>query len=88
MSNFDNYFLIDADDVKEYCVKKLHYFEDAKTLSCKEIGDGNINYIFRVVDTVTGRSIIVKQAGPTTRISKDIHLSTDRNRIEFEILSR
>ena len=42
---------------------KLHYFPEGDRLSGKEIGDGNINYVFRVTDEDTGKSIIVKQAG-------------------------
>jgi 5-methylthioribose kinase len=62
------------------------YFDGGATLSVKEIGDGNLNYVFRVVDEKTGKSIIVKQAGEQLRISAEMHISTDRNRIESEIL--
>ena len=55
-------------------------------LSGKEIGDGNINYVFRVTDEDTGKSIIVKQAGLKTRIEPDLGVSTDRGRIEARIL--
>ena len=53
----------------------------------KEIGDGNLNYVFRVVEEATGKSLIVKQAGEALRISAEMHVSTDRNRIESEILT-
>ena len=52
----------------------------------KEIGDGNLNYVFRVIEEATGKSVIVKQAGEALRISAEMHVSTDRNRIESEIL--
>jgi len=39
-----------------------------------------------VVEEATGKSVIVKQAGEALRISADMHVSTDRNRIESEIL--
>ena len=42
--------------------------------------------MFRVVEEATGKSLIVKQAGEALRISADMHVSTDRNRIESEIL--
>ena len=51
-----------------------------------EIGDGNINYIFRVRDAKSGKSVIIKQAGPTARISDAFVLSTDRARIEADML--
>lgn len=56
------------------------------SLECKEIGDGNLNYVFRVKDGKSGKSIIVKQAGEALRISADMHISTDRGRIEAKIL--
>ena len=51
----------------------------------KEIGDGNLNYVFRVIDD-KGNSVIVKHAGETLRISSEMTISVDRNRIESEIL--
>ena len=86
MSRFDDYFLMQPGDVGEYVQEKLHYFPDNAEFSCREIGDGNLNYVFRLVDEKSGKSIIVKQAGETWRISDDVFLSTDRGRIEAEIL--
>lgn len=86
MSRFDKYFLLKADDVAEYVQEKLSFFPADAKFECKEIGDGNLNYVFRLVDTNTGKSIIVKQAGEATRISADMKLSTDRGRIEAKIL--
>ena len=86
MSRFDIYFLLKSDDVAEYVQEKLSFFPADAKLECKEIGDGNLNYVFRLADTNTGRSIIVKQAGEATRISADMKLSTDRGRIEAKIL--
>jgi 5-methylthioribose kinase len=73
-------------DVVEYAREKLDVFTPNANLECKEIGDGNINYIFRVWDKNDSTSVIVKQAGHTARISDAFVLSTDRNRIEAEIL--
>ena len=86
MSRFDEYFLMKAEDVAEYVDEKLHFFPADAKLACKEIGDGNLNYVFRLKDENTGKSIIVKQAGEATRISEDMKLSTDRGRIEAKIL--
>jgi 5-methylthioribose kinase len=73
-------------DAIDYVVEKAPQFNwDKTSMHCKEIGDGNLNYVFRVWDE-KGKSIIIKQAGHTARISKDMILPTDRNRIESEIL--
>ncbi|CEG26483.1 S-methyl-5-thioribose kinase [Bacillus sp. B-jedd] len=86
MASFDKYFLMDPDDVSAYVREKIAGFENASELSCKEIGDGNLNYVFRVIDEKSGNSIIVKQAGETARISDEFKLSTNRIRIESNIL--
>lgn len=86
MSRFDNYFLMKEADVVDYVKEKLAFFEDGAALTVKEIGDGNLNYVFRVVEQQTGKSVIVKQAGEALRISAEMKVSTDRNRIESEIL--
>ena len=85
MSRFDTYFLMKTPDVLEYVKEKSYMPADAQ-LTAKEIGDGNLNYVFRVVDEKSGKSVIVKQAGVSLRISADMKVSTDRNRIESEIL--
>lgn len=86
MSRFSTYFLMKPDDVVEYVRTQLDFFDSNADLTCKEIGDGNINYIFKVWDKNSDKSVIIKQAGVTARISEDFVLSTDRNRIESEIL--
>lgn len=85
MSRFDTYFLMKTHDVLEY-VKEKGYMPQGAELTAREIGDGNLNYVFRVVDEKTGKSVIVKQAGEALRISAEMKVSTDRNRIESEIL--
>jgi 5-methylthioribose kinase len=87
MSIFNKYFLMKESDCTKYISEKFNYFfsKDAN-LETKEIGDGNINYVFRTKDINTNKSVIVKQAGKTSRISDDFPLSTDRNRIESAIL--
>ena len=86
MANFDTYFLMKADDAVEYAKVKVPQKNwDVSTMQCKEIGDGNLNYVFRVADG-KGNSVIVKQAGYELRISKEMKIDTDRNRVESEIL--
>jgi len=86
MSRFDTYFLMKEADVVDYVKETMDFFSPDANLSAKEIGDGNLNYVFRIWEEATGKSVIVKQAGETLRISKDMTISTDRNRIESEIL--
>jgi 5-methylthioribose kinase len=87
MSRFDNYFLMKEADIPAYIREKMpDYFASGAALAVKEIGDGNLNYVFRLADEKAGKSIIVKQAGEALRISADMKISTDRNRIESEIL--
>ena len=68
MTRFDTYFLMKPNDVAEYAKTQLDVFAPDADLEGAEIGDGNINFIFRVRDRKTGQSVIVKQAGPTARI--------------------
>ncbi len=86
MSRFDTYFLMKESDVVEYVREKLDVFGPGAKLEAKEIGDGNLNYVFRVFEPADGKSVIVKQAGESLRISAAMKVSTDRNRIESEIL--
>ena len=54
--------LLDTETVKTYLVEQLRLFTPQETLTAEEIGDGNINYVFRVRSAASGKSIIVKQA--------------------------
>lgn len=87
MSKFKSeYFTMKEKDALEYAVAELDFFPKDAELSCSEIGDGNLNYVFKVVDSKTGKSLIIKQAGPCARIDENIKVSPDRNRIESDIL--
>lgn len=86
MSRFDSYFLMKSEDVIDFVKEKSDFFDKEANLSVKEIGDGNLNYVFRVVEESSGKSVIVKHAGQSLRIDSSMTASTDRNRIESEIL--
>ena len=87
MPCFSKYFLMKEDDISEYIRNQMpDYFGGNSNITVKEIGDGNLNYVFRAVEEGTGKSIIVKQAGEQLRISAAMRITTDRNRIESEIL--
>ena len=55
MGEFDSYFLLDTDSVRRYAVDALHLFSPEEELASEEIGDGNINYVFRVRSLRDGR---------------------------------
>ncbi len=86
MEEYQSYFLMKPEQAPAYVQTRLAYFPKGHRLTGKEIGDGNINYVFRVTDEDTGKSVIVKQAGLKTRIEPDLGVSTDRGRIEARIL--
>jgi len=86
MKRYNTYFLMNDSDVIEYVKESLDFFKRDSVLTAKEIGDGNLNYVFRVAEPATGKSVVVKQAGVALRISETMKISPDRNRIESEIL--
>ena len=80
------YFMMSESDAIDYAKLHIDAFKNVEKLECSEIGDGNLNYVFKIVNPETTESIIIKQAGPVARISDEFKVSPDRNRIEFEIL--
>lgn len=63
------------------------FFPADASLSCKEIGDGNLNLVFHITDSVSGKSLIMKQALPYAKVvGESWPLSLDRARIESEKL--
>lgn len=85
MEKYLDHFLMNTNTAKEYAKHKLEYFQEESILECIEIGDGNINYVFKVWEESTGKSIIIKQADKFLR-SSGRPLDVYRNKIEAEIL--
>ncbi|WMJ79786.1 S-methyl-5-thioribose kinase [Clostridium sp. MB40-C1] len=85
-SRFDKYFLMEEKDVLEYVKEKLDFFEYTTSLECKEIGDGNLNYVFKIVDTKSNKSLILKHSSEDTRAKSGRKLNIDRNILECKIL--
>lgn len=88
MDRFDHYFQMNVEDVIEYTLKKTdgQIDWDKATMEAQvPPSHGNLNYVYRVWDG-KGHSIYIKQAGTEARISEDIKCSTDRNRLESELL--
>lgn len=84
MGKFDCHFKMEEADAIAYAVEK-GFFREGEELVCREIGDGNINYVFRVENEADKKSIIIKHADIRIRSSQSL-ADTDHNRIEAEIL--
>lgn len=84
MNKYQEHFRMSVDDAITY-TKDFGIFSESAKLRGEEIGDGNINYIFRVIEDETGKSVVLKQADKFLR-SSGRPLDLDRNRIEAEIL--
>ena len=85
MKQFDSFFLMNTEDVRRYAVEVLHFFASGEETVCEEIGDGNINYVFRIRSPESGRSLVVKQADRLLR-SSGRPLDQNRSRLEAAIL--
>lgn len=85
MDKYSKHFLLNVNTAKEYAVEKVGYFKEDEKLEAIEIGDGNINYVFKVWNPETGKSLIIKQADTVLR-SSGRPLDMHRNKIEAEIL--
>ncbi len=80
------YEKLDEVKVIEY-VKKLGIFPEDANLTAREVGDGNLNYVFIVKDEKSGKSVAVKQALPYVRVvGEGWPMTLDRARIEGEAL--
>ena len=67
MKKFDEFFLMTTEDAKRYAVEVLGRFRPDEKTDCVEIGDGNINYVFKIWSEEDGHSVIVKQADKLLR---------------------
>lgn len=85
MSRFIKHFKMNENDILEYVSEKINYFDENSKLNVSEIGDGNINYVFKVWDSNSNKSLIIKHADKLLR-SSGRELDVDRNRIEADVL--
>jgi 5-methylthioribose kinase len=70
-------------------IEPLQYFTGQGELTVREIGDGNLNLVFHLVEQESGKSLIVKQALPYAKVvGESWPLSLDRARIESEALKK
>lgn len=62
MGNFDSLFLMDTQAIRQYAVEVLHFFDEDEETECREVGDGNINYVSIIRSLKDGRLLVIKQA--------------------------
>lgn len=80
---YSKHYLLDENSVVDYVFNRIEYFDKKEDIRAKEIGDGNINYVFRLFDG--DKSLVVKQADKLLRSSQR-PLDRYRNTIEAQAL--
>ena len=79
--------MYNTESVITYIRKNLpDFFGPYASLKASELSDGNINYVFRVADVDTGKTLIVKHAEDTLRVNTSRHIGFERSRIECDVL--
>ncbi|MFD3257774.1 S-methyl-5-thioribose kinase [Paenibacillus lentus] len=82
-----SYHPFSLEDAIAYAKSIPDFFAADAVLTCEEIGDGNLNLVFRVADPQQNKSLIIKQALPYAKVvGESWPLSLDRARIEREAL--
>lgn len=82
-----NYHVLTEAEAAEFARGIEGVFPAGAMLESREIGDGNLNHVFRISDPSTGRGLILKQALPYVKVvGESVPLSLDRVRIENEAL--
>lgn len=68
---------------------ELSLFPNTAKLTCEEIGDGNLNYVFLITDQTSGSGVIIKQALPYAKvIGESWPLTLKRAKIEASALKK
>ncbi len=83
---FSSHYKMEGDDIIDYVFEHSNFFDSNENLVYEEIGDGNINYVYRIFDKSTKKSLILKQADVQTRVRPDGYLNPDRSIREAEVL--
>ncbi|MDQ6596741.1 S-methyl-5-thioribose kinase [Bacillus salipaludis] len=66
---------------------ELNIFDADSQITCKEIGDGNLNLVFHLVEQKSSKSIIIKQALPYAKVvGESWPLTVKRAKIEADAL--
>ncbi len=81
------YYELDEKTVIDYITNKVDFFAKDAVLETEEIGDGNLNLVFRIKDIKNNTSVIAKQALPYVRVAGEAWpLDIKRGEIESKIL--
>jgi len=82
-----DYYIFGEAEAIDYARGIKGLFPDTAKLAAIEIGNGNLNRVFRISDAESGKSVILKQALPYVKVvGESVPLSLDRVRIESEAL--
>ncbi|MGI2328344.1 S-methyl-5-thioribose kinase [Planococcus sp. YIM B11945] len=69
--------------------QKLTFFPEGAELTSREIGDGNLNYVFKITDSENGNGLIIKQALPYAKVvGESWPLTLKRAAIEANALAK
>jgi len=85
---FSTHYKMNAEDIIDYVFEHTGFFLTNENLICEEIGDGNINYVYRIFDTKEKKSVVLKQADIQTRVRPDGYLNPNRNAREAAVLKK
>ncbi|MEN8302753.1 MAG: S-methyl-5-thioribose kinase [Campylobacterota bacterium] len=87
-----SYKILDINNIQEYLfsLPEIKSFFSSDSLEVKEIGDGNLNFVFLATSsTDSSKSLIVKQAVPYLRcVGEEYPLSKERMTYEIRSLER
>ncbi|UTC75258.1 S-methyl-5-thioribose kinase [Treponema sp. OMZ 792] len=83
---FSSHYKMEGDDIIDYVFEHSNFFDANENLVYEEIGDGNINYVYRIFEKGTKKSLILKQADVQTRVRPDGYLNPDRSAREAGVL--
>lgn len=72
--------------ILDFVKNETNYFKDTDNLAMIEIGDGNVNYIYRLYNE--DQSMIIKFSDDHVRSNANRKLSSSRNKIEYNILKK
>lgn len=78
---------IDTSKLIDIAIKKDLKWK-AEDVRFEELSDGNVNYLFRIVNKVTRESVVIKIADSVTRVKPDGSISQRRNLLEARYLMR
>ncbi|XBS69287.1 S-methyl-5-thioribose kinase [Acerihabitans sp. KWT182] len=81
------YHTLTAADAVDYARRHAGFDDPESLLSAEEVGDGNLNLVFKILDRQGVSRVVVKQALPYVRcVGESWPLTLDRARIEAQTL--